>query len=81
MYDLFLCPELTINGVSCLQSLEYHSSRKLVCLRPNAPGTGDIIVNTFSGGSGTCTVRITIQQPEVKQLLGKLGAKSQSPLH
>ena len=63
--------ELTINGVSCLQSLEYHSSRKLVCLRPNAPGTGDIVVNTFSGGSGTCTVQITIQQPEVKQLLGK----------
>ena len=57
--------------MSCLESLEYHSSRKLVCLRPNAPGVGEIIVTTFNGGSGTCTVQITIQQPEVKQLLGK----------
>ena len=63
--------ELTINGMSCLESLEYHSSRKLVCLRPNAPGVGEVIVTTFNGGSGTCTVQVTIQQPEVKQLLGK----------
>lgn len=63
--------ELTINGVSCLSDFEYFSSRKLVCKRPNAPGTGQIIVNTFSGGHGACTVQITIQEPEVKQLLGK----------
>ena len=68
---LILFSELTINGMSCLESLEYHSSRKLVCLRPNAPGVGEIIVTTFNGGSGTCTVQITIQQPEIKQLLGK----------
>lgn len=63
---------LTIHGQSCLASLEYTSSKKLVCQTPNAFGQGSIIVTTLSGGEGTCTVSFCGLEPEPSPLLDPL---------
>ena len=54
-----------------MDSLEYNSSKKLVCQSPKYVGVGTIVVSTFSGGPGTCNVHFTgLEQPK-QPLLGK----------
>ena len=70
--------ELKIHGENCLESLEYFSSKKLVCKTGSAVGPGTIIVTTLSGGDGSCTVSfcgLALQQPT---LLGWLCALEHS---
>jgi len=64
------CAELKIHGESCLDSLEYISSKKLICQTGSAVGRGKIIVTTLSGGDGTCTVSFCGLEPEPPTLLG-----------
>lgn len=47
---------LTISGSDCLPYLEWKSSSKIKA-RSRTIGTGEIIVQTASGGMGTCTVQ------------------------
>lgn len=62
---------LAICGVSCMDTLEYISSKKLICKSPKYVGAGIIVVTTFSGGTGTCNVNFTgLEQPR-KPLLGE----------
>ena len=63
--------ELTINGQSCLESLEYFSSKKLVCLSPDIIGKSQIIVTTRLGGEGTCLVHFIGLEPELQPVLGE----------
>ena len=72
--------ELLINGQSCLRSMEYYSSKKLVCLTGDATGPGRIIVTTLSGGSGTCTVTFFGRERELTPLLGMTEGGIQSML-
>ena len=65
-----LCAELKIHGESCLDSLEYISSKKLICQTGSAVGRGKIVVTTLSGGDGTCTVSFCSLEPEPPTLLG-----------
>eukprot|EP00731_Ephydatia_muelleri_P020299 Em0013g26a len=60
---------LTIGSVSCVASLEYVSAKKLVCLSGTAVGKCQIIVQTSSGGEGTCTVVFNGLVPERPPLL------------
>jgi len=63
---------LKIHGESCLDSLEYISSKKLICQTGSAVGRGKIIVTTLSGGDGTCTVSFCGLEPEPPTLLDYL---------
>lgn len=66
---------IKICGVDCLDTLEYLSSKKLICYTPKVVGPGDIIVNTLNGGPGRCTVTFTGLEPEPIQTLGKYSIK------
>ena len=57
--------------MDCLHTLEYFSSKKLVCLSGSAVGKGKIIVTTFSGGEGTSTVDFRGLEPPRVELLGR----------
>ena len=63
---------IVICGSNCIDSLEYHSSRKLVCNSPNVRGKGEIIVTTFTGGQGKCTVGFTSLEAAQAHVLGKI---------
>ena len=65
--------EIEVHGESCLDSLEYFSSKKLVCRTGSAVGPGKIIVTTLSGGDGSCTVSFCGLAPAQPTLLGWLG--------
>ena len=62
---------MTICGGDCTDSVEYVNSRKLICHTPTAFGRGEIIITTYSGGRGKCTVTFTSLEPERTGLLGK----------
>lgn len=64
--------EIEVHGESCLDSLEYFSSKKLVCRTGSAVGPGKIIVTTLSGGDGSCTVSFRGLAPAQPTLLGWL---------
>ncbi len=51
--------------------MEYINSKKLICHTPTVAGQGEIIVTTYSGGKGKCTVTFTGLEPERAGLLGK----------
>lgn len=63
--------EIKIGGHSCLDTLEYSSSKKLFCLTPNIVGSVEIIIETLSGGKGTCTVSYSGRPREATPLLGE----------
>ena len=48
-----------ICGVECLDSLEWVSERKIICTSGHGFGRGRIIVETITGGKGTCSVYFT----------------------
>jgi len=62
---------VTICGKDCTSSLEYFSTKKLICLTPNIGGAGEIIVTTQSGGRGKCTVKFIGLEPEPVLTIGK----------
>ena len=64
---------MAICGVNCTDNVEYMSSKKLICHTPTVLGQGEIIVTTYSGGKGKCTVTFTGLEPERTGLLGKVG--------
>lgn len=66
-----VCLAIVICGSNCIDTLEYVSSKKLICLTPNIMGPGEIIVTTYSGGLGKCTVTFTGLEPERTAVLGK----------
>ena len=69
--EFLLSPaDIKIRGHSCLDSLEYVSSKKLFCLTPDIVGAAEIVVETLSGGRGTCTVSYYGRAKEAKPLLG-----------
>ena len=53
-------------------SFEYVNSKKLICYTPSVMGPGEIIISTFSGGVGKCTVTFTGLEPEKANLLGTM---------
>ncbi len=51
---------LSICGRDCLESLEYESPRKIYCTtRAWKPGSGDVLVETESGGKGSSSVQFS----------------------
>ena len=56
-----------------MDNFEYVSSKKLICYTPNVRGPGEIIIGTYSGGVGKCTVTFTGLEPERVALLGTRG--------
>ena len=68
-----MCVDITIIGKSCLDSLEYSSSKKVSCLTPKVVGSGLIIITTLSGGRGSCNVSFTGLEAETAHLLGEQG--------
>lgn len=64
-------PAIVICGSSCMDRLEYVSSKKLVCYTPTVVGPGEIIIATYSGGIGKSTVTFIGLAPEQESLLGE----------
>eukprot|EP00794_Sanderia_malayensis_P009766 gene9766-10765_t len=50
---------LTVAGIDCLSTLEYHSSGSLMCTTSAGQGVGPIFLNTESGGS--CTSKLQFE--------------------
>ncbi len=48
------------------------SSKKLTCLTPDVWGAGEIIVTTYSGGRGRCTVEFVGLEPDPVNAIGKI---------
>lgn len=48
---------LTINGSDCWPYLEWKSPKKIITRCVKALGSGDVIITTRSGGTGTCEVQ------------------------
>ena len=50
---VFIC------NVDCTKTANWQSPNKIICHSGNAVGKGDVVVTTYSGGRGSCTVRFT----------------------
>lgn len=57
--------KLTVNGADCLPYLEWKSSKKIITRCTKAIGSGDIIITTNSGGTGTCDVQFNCYEETV----------------
>ena len=49
--------KLTVNGADCLPYLEWFSPKKISTRCTRTLGSGDVVVTTNSGGTGTCDVQ------------------------
>lgn len=50
---------IKICGHECIDSMDWVSDRKIICESGEGIGRGRIIVNTLSGGIGSCSVYFT----------------------
>lgn len=53
--------ELSVCGIDCRSSLEHESSSKVFCyVGPGKPGTGNVVIETVSGGKSSSIVKFSI---------------------
>lgn len=57
--------QLTVNGADCLPYLEWKSPKKITVRCTKTIGSGDIIITTKSGGTGTCDVQFNCHEQVV----------------